>query len=479
MVTLVRHPLPSTMCMHQKAVSTILFVNTDFDATIPGRGMGIQQLHNSSLPQAIQRSPSHDPPKCFPGTREVYIQNIVDWASGGWVSLQARVLWMWGAAGVGKSAVAQASAERLKDLGQLGASFFFFRPNEWNDPDKVFLTIAYQLATRFSNYRKLLDAIILQDHLVLEKSMYDQFWELLVKPLGELSARGQGVDTNAVIVIDGLDECRSMASQTKIIELVVTSIHQQTTPFMWAIFSRREPHIASAFSSELAAAVSLQLTLPISRDVNSDIELYLRDSFAMIRAKHSLPPTTIWPSENDILRLIELSSGTFVYAATSVRFIDLDTGASGPKERLRSMLEVGGPNHSAVSALDHLYMLILGQIPKAHLPITLSLLCLHLSAAGSSSVLNYCSILGLSLTAFDAATNNLHSVLYVKKSISGMPHQIFFYHTSFADFLCDASRSKVFCVEGPDIHQRCLTAIVSTLHHILNTSGGKYTYPRH
>lgn len=327
---------------------------------------------------------------------------------------------MRGPAGVGKSAIAQTCAEDIEASGRLAATFFFYRPNGWNDPDKFIPTIAYQLTTRYPAYRDLVDAIIQRDPLVLQTAMAVQFRELLVKPLRELSSQGQGVGTDTVIIVDGLDECKTTAAQSIVIELVTTSIHQETTPFLWAFFSRPEPHIALAFSSELAMKVSWQLELPISHDADSDIEAYLRDGFKMIRAQYNIPTAMMWPSEGDIRLLVDQSLGLFVYPATIIRYVGQDTGASGPEEHLQMVLKSGqkavGSDDNPFSSLDRLYMLIMNQIPKDVLPNTLSLFSSHLNFSFTTNAY-HCSVLGLSAAAFYKAIKNLHSVLKIYNGI--------------------------------------------------------------
>jgi hypothetical protein len=123
----------------------------------------------------VQREAIHDADTrgdlgCHPGTREEYIRNITSWGSGQWES-EKRAFLMTGPAGAGKSAIARTCAHKLKAVGNLGASFFFFRPSGWNDPKKFIPTIVYQLTTRFPAYRDCIDAVILDDRLVLQKAM--------------------------------------------------------------------------------------------------------------------------------------------------------------------------------------------------------------------------------------------------------------------------------------------------------------------
>lgn len=341
----------------------------------------------------------------------------------------------------------------------------------------------YQLTTKYPAYRELVDAIIQCDPLVLETAITIQFREFLVEPPCELHTKGMSEGMDAVIIVDGLDECKTTTTQQDIVKLVIASIHQQTMPFPRAFFSRPEPYITLAFSMELAIVIFWWFTLPVSRDTDSNIEAYLRDSFRMICVKYGLPPTVMWPSDKDIHCLVDQSSGLFVYPATIIHYIGQDTGPFGPEEHLKSVLQLGQGNVESdgnpLSALDQLYMLIMEQIPKVVLLDTLSLLAIHLkwdSQALDASIMHYCLVLGFSLTTFHAVTSNLHSILDITKSQTGISLDFSFYHRSFVDFLSTLMRSgPEYCVNRSDNLQRCFNASVNFLYNT-STTDSKHVY---
>lgn len=399
---------------------------------------------------------------------------------------------MTGPAGAGKSAIARTCAYKIEAAGRLGASFFFFRPSGWNDPKKFLPTIVYQLATRYPAYNECVDAIILSDRLVLEKEMDIQFRELLVKPLQKLNASAQGIGKDMVIVVDGLDECATVNAQVQIIDLITTSTLDRTTPFLWAFFSRPEPPITSAFTSQFATTISWTLPLTLSGNADSDIEAYLRGSFLAIRAKYSIPASVAWPMEEDIRRLVSQSAGLFVYPVTAIRYIEgLDKGRPGFEERLRAVLQLDPKStESPFSVLDQLYILIMMLIPEGVIYDTMSLLHLDQSDVAQRhsghlfipldydevrpKVLSYCFALGLSLAAFHVAISNLYSVLEVTVTQSGDPIEFRFYHKSFLDFLLDSKRSEQYFVKSPAVRRICLEMIVRTMSTEVGSAAGEY-----
>ncbi|TEB25263.1 hypothetical protein FA13DRAFT_1589188, partial [Coprinellus micaceus] len=64
---------------------------------------------------------------CFPGTRKKVIKKIHSWIDSSLLLNNPHIMWIYGYAGCGKSAIAQVIAEYMSDQKRLAASFFFFR----------------------------------------------------------------------------------------------------------------------------------------------------------------------------------------------------------------------------------------------------------------------------------------------------------------------------------------------------------------
>jgi hypothetical protein len=135
------------------------------------------------------------------------IKKIMDWIAGLWeADREAVILWFYGPAGAGKSAIARKIAELCNLEKLLLASFFFSR----SDPARsnatpLIATIAYQIAINFPETRGKMAATIERDPLVLTRSLESQAAALVVEPLRGLLEVGY-FDTafsRRLIIIDG------------------------------------------------------------------------------------------------------------------------------------------------------------------------------------------------------------------------------------------------------------------------------------
>ncbi|KAF9450453.1 hypothetical protein P691DRAFT_758126 [Macrolepiota fuliginosa MF-IS2] len=98
-----------------------------YDAHPYQRGPGLRELLRASMPDAFHDSSVRDPPpSCHPDTRDDDIATITSWGLGASQHAEG-ILWIYGPAGVGKSAVVQTCAERLAEKNKLGSALFFSR----------------------------------------------------------------------------------------------------------------------------------------------------------------------------------------------------------------------------------------------------------------------------------------------------------------------------------------------------------------
>jgi hypothetical protein len=447
---------------------------------------------------AVDSEASEYAPRCFPGTREQHISDITDWAIGINSEQTQLMLWMWGPAGVGKSALAQTCAEKVQELDQLGAAFFF-SINGRTDHRPFFVTLAYQLSTVLPQYRQILDTIVSRDKTLVTKNMSAQFDSLIVRPMQDLEKQGASVGQKAIF-IDGLDECANRDAQVKIIQLIAASVRDKSTPLRWAIFSRAETHILSTFEHERISPITRIIELPIrSPDDDREIELYLRHEFANILRRRKLPLSPSWPADGDIKALVKTAAGLFAYAAAVLRFIDLSTSLR-LEDPLQDVLDSASEAGSdPFAGLDAFYMLIMQRIPKkilcnAQLLMTRMVLFTFGDVETRGLAHNF-NLLGLSQSELLGIHQYLHAVLkfqepkvplvlgddfdsarpfsdqdksflLLRDQVLGVHGYLDFYHKSFYDFLCDPVRSLSFCVTAPAMIETLFDHLIQRHHNL-------------
>ncbi|KIL57277.1 hypothetical protein M378DRAFT_171947 [Amanita muscaria Koide BX008] len=107
---------------------------------------GLDILENFVSFSALHDSSAQDPKRrCHPGTRKSVLHQICNWADD--PTRPEHILWLHGPAGVGKSAIAQ-TISYFYGRDKVGATFFFFRSDPIrNDGNRLFPTLAWQLAS--------------------------------------------------------------------------------------------------------------------------------------------------------------------------------------------------------------------------------------------------------------------------------------------------------------------------------------------
>lgn len=142
---------------------------------------------------------------CLPDTRVELLQDITRWADG----LHGRcIFWLNGIAGTGKSTVARTIARKYHDQGNLGGSFFFSRGGgDASHADRLFITLASQLAIEIPSVRPYIREAIKEHKDIALQSLRDQWNRLIIGPFSKLDS--DSCPPSIVLVLDALDECDS------------------------------------------------------------------------------------------------------------------------------------------------------------------------------------------------------------------------------------------------------------------------------
>jgi hypothetical protein len=411
------------------------------------------------VPGAFHNSAErYDPPKCHPHTREAVLKRIMVWVDD--PANEAVIMWLFGSAGAGKSAIAQSIAEMCFQQGKLAASFFFSRNASGRDNETQFIsTLVYQLMITIPEIKDAVNKALQDDPLLLSRSLHVQAQGLITKPLNDLLTSSSEDDFQnprpRLIIVDGLDECGQAKNQRYVLDVLSTVTRDLAYPLLFLVASRPEQIIRDSFSEESMCSITTQLALDDAYLANYDIERFLRDKFHDIVMNHpagtNIPSG--WPSDNDIWRLVKKSSGQFIYASTVVKFVE--SPCHVPQARLEVVFGLATPEIATPFAeLDALYIKILSnviQIEKA-LDIPMALMLFN-ELPPRPDLLDCFFSYQPGLTR--AILSDLYSILYVPPNVRppGIPPMQYYtgeikiFHASLPDFLFDAKRSGRFFID--------------------------------
>ncbi|KAJ7913663.1 hypothetical protein B0H13DRAFT_1712443 [Mycena leptocephala] len=417
----------------------------------------MEALHDSG-----ERFPE---PACHPGTRTRVLEMLRAWSVDR--SRESTMLWLYGAAGMGKSAIAQMFAGDCQTQGRLGASFFrrgHPKRGTWNG---LFTTVAYQLATSVSELLFPIQRAVEADKLIVGRAMTTQFQKLLSHPFQNTTS----LQFIPVIVLDGLDECKDHKIQQQILYLFITAIRDHYLPVRLLITSRPEPHLLETLQSGKISAICRHSELCADDSAYADIRNYLCDEFSRIYHEFlgrgiDLGPG--WPAHEAVMHLVKKSSGIFIYATTVIRFIGDEY--THPAERLTAVLRL---DPRSTAPLDDLYTEILSVIP----PEATRLRVLHAIWQGTQDNRltmrpeHIETLLLFPPGSARLALRALHSLFYLPPMYTrfSLPDDVRPLHASLGDYLGNPGRSGRWCVSASWLHSDFLHCVLRLLSSPRNT----------
>ena len=394
-----------------------------------------------------------DPGKrCLDGTRTEIIEAILQWATHAvspdtkdWIGrvprLSARVLWLCGVAGSGKSRISRSIAARLDDLQRLGSLYCCdYKNRETLNPRSLFSTIALHLADR-DPLRKQRLVNTIRDKRAIRRTEIcrQQYQNFIITPSADLPVVG-----DTVIVVDAFDEIGSAQDREDALEILTKRAHELPDGLRIVVTSRFERDIQDALQLPEGAGVDYMLMEDIPTDLTvRDIAVYVQDALKSVKGLTSA----------QLAELAQAAGDSFQWASTACRYIRNDDDGRGtklPRERLPLFL-------AGNQGLDELYArilnehfgkgtsedlarlkLILGQIVGVKEPRSLRALWeltpQNLRAPNSE----------LSLDDYQHIVRHLASLLVNTHDVD---QPIYPFHTSFVDFLCDAERQPEYVVD--------------------------------
>ncbi|KAF7340443.1 WD40 repeat-like protein [Mycena venus] len=404
------------------------------------------------LPRAAQASfNSKERECCSDSTRESILRDIFDWVhcdcpddTSATNVPHSQIFWLNGSAGTGKTTIAYTVAKHCWNAMPrvLGASFFCSRDDD--DCSKlrlIFPTISHQLGIFNPAFGVAVSGIIKANPEIVYAGVQYQLDELIVKPL----ALVRNTFNRCIVILDALDECRDTGTISAV--LAALSHHVvDLLPLKFFITSRPETQITMGFADPIlrdktARFVLHQVELPV---VQADIHTYLSSRLARTRTLYGISES--WPSPECLRALTRLSSGLFIFASTSTKFIE-DPFYSNPREQLALLLRNAGRvvgRSSPSDCLDQLYTQILTlaypELSSKQLRVLKTVLgsILHLRDPLSPVALD--NLLGLNPGRVKETLLRLHSLVIMPDNDD---QSIRLLHPSFFDFLTEPTRCSI------------------------------------
>ncbi|KAF7970635.1 hypothetical protein HWV62_23358 [Athelia sp. TMB] len=277
---------------------------------------------------------------CLPGTQQGRLKEIFDWLL---TPSDQNVLWLCGAAGLGKSTIATTIATYFGGLHRRGAFLFFDRNSPLESaPSRVITTLAFQLAQQNADIRSALSDAIQKRPELVSDPLVIQFQSLLVE---SLSAAAQKIEGPIIIVLDALDECGNASSRQNLLELLSKSLSKLPSQFRILITSRPEHDIKGTLDPcKHICAVNL------SKANDADIRVYIEHKMRIIYEKRCMTDelSATWYGDEEIQRLVLYAAGLFIWVATAMKLLFI---ADDPVQWLADLRRHEGP----VFTLQDLY----------------------------------------------------------------------------------------------------------------------------
>ncbi|KAM6499229.1 hypothetical protein JOM56_004737 [Amanita muscaria] len=417
---------------------------------------GLERLEKFVSFAALQDSAEQDPERrCHPGTRKSVLKQLRDWFDN--PNATDRIVWLYGPAGAGKSAIAQTIADEYKERG-VAATFFFYRSDaSRNNGNRLFPTIAWQLALSIPPTKNfIVHALDKTPHLPTQ-AIEVQFEQLMVHPFQPTNnIASQMLQPAPVVIIDGVDECSSEHLQRRFLTVIGDAVKDTRIPLRFLIVSRPEALIEETLNKFTDFTVSIDLAK--LDDSNRDIQIYLKEKFSEIASNRDLDPT--WPGQEIIEEIVFNSSGNFIFAFLVIRFIsDEDCDPEVLLNIVRDLTPRG--NMSPFGLLDELFLEILArQRNQDFLKTFLALLVGRISIEQDDLHKDDATLMNVSEKDLHIRLRRMRSLLKFKPFID-------IYHKSFLDFLQDPSRSGQYHVSKRGGLKRYLELIVdSVVRHV-------------
>jgi len=409
---------------------------------------------------------------CLEGTREELLKEIVDWIND-FEKDTRRIFWLHGLAGTGKSSIAHTVAHRFQQLERLGSCFCFDRSEmAERRHQKVFSTIAQDLANRDPSLRKQLTTVVRTSAALKNTTDILQQWEeLIMKPARALA---QAIMGPIVIIVDALDESGDPASRRVLLKILGNAIPESRITDLppnlrILLTSRPLPDIHKELGDKAHVRQKSMDSIPFE-STEHDIFRYVSDELSDVDFER--------PNQEVFTSLAASSGQIFEWARLACAYTRGDNGLGiglEPHERFNAIIDHRKMHH--VALLDGMYKFTLDTIfPKEQPPGQRALVLERFKSVmaqilGTMEPLSLDSLMSMRGHFKDLPDIKIGRILEPMAALlsgatdASVPIRPL--HASFADFLTDRNRSHEFFIDVRTIHNdlafACLGVMVGKL----------------
>lgn len=252
--------------------------------------------------------------ECIPGTRIDILSKAKDWLKD---PSSPDILWIVGAPGAGKSAIATTLMKEFSSKYICGGFFAKRDIGERRDPTCIWRTLAYELIRSNAGMGGSIMEAMFLDGLSKTRNQED-YRDLIIKAAGIQQC------LPVIVIIDALDECFTNLEDdepSRKFLRTVADCSKFCQPFKLVITSRDLVDIRAALSN-----VSQTIVLPTgtltSAGARADIQIFFQSKLA------HLPRTLYWLSKDVLSRLVEQAAGSFIWAKMVVGLVMLNADGS-------------------------------------------------------------------------------------------------------------------------------------------------------
>ncbi|KAF5347987.1 hypothetical protein D9756_010153 [Leucocoprinus leucothites] len=380
-------------------------------------------------------------PQCHPDTRVSLRERLINWLLD--TNRAESLFWLYGPAGVGKSAMAQNIMEYCAQQGFPRAGLFLSRANGRDDPNRIVPSLAHQLALAYPAFSRRISEALNADPTILEKRLPHQFQQLIHEPVDALRIKTPNSTPHPILLLlDGLDECSTQDAQCELIKAFASfslAFKARQLPFVCIITSRPEWQIVSTFDALGPASgvrqEELSMNTPAAR---LDVSITLSGPLAPMCSQSSpLRP---------------------LLASLVVACVDDDDPTAQLELCLRSLQgKLTSDERNPFEPLTALYRGLVLSIPLTLRRTALLILYATLTIREDAILIDntipaqaIANFLFIGQTAFYGSLRRLRSVLSVPAPTDAHYKRLEFSHTTFADYVKVAVQAGHFGLHEVD-----------------------------